>query len=91
MPKQALVFHWDGPVLEIAEKFNAQQFETAACYVKQDVLQSGLLTGEQLIAGTPALVRAQCGKGDVVLYGFAPQHRCQTNGSFKMLFNALYR
>lgn len=91
MPKQALVFHWDGPVLEIAEKFNAHQVEAAASYVKQDVLQSGLLTGEQLIAGTPALIRAQCGKGDVVLYGFAPQHRCQTHGTFKMLFNALYK
>lgn len=91
MPKQALAFHWDGPVLQIAEKFHADKFETAASYAKQDVLQSGLLTGEQLIAGTPALIRAQCGQGDVVLYGFAPQHRCQTHGTFKLLFNALYK
>lgn len=91
MPKKALAFHWNGPVLEVKEKFSADQYDVAASYSKHDVLQSGLLTGEELIAGTPALLRAQCGKGDVVLYGFAPQHRCQTHGTFKLVFNALYK
>lgn len=91
MPKKALAFHWNGPVLEVKEKFSADQYEVAASYAEHDVLQSGLLTGEDLIAGTPALLRAQCGKGDVVLYGFAPQHRCQTHGTFKLVFNALYK
>ena len=91
MPKEALAFHWDGPVLAVKEKFDAQQYQVAAHYTKEDVLQSGLLTGEKLIAGTPALLQAHCGQGEVVLYGFAPQHRCQTHGTFKLVFNALYR
>ena len=91
MPKEALAFHWDGPVLAVKEKFDAQQYQVAAHYAKEDVLQSGLLTGEKLIAGTPALLQAHCGQGEVVLYGFAPQHRCQTHGTFKLVFNALYR
>lgn len=91
MPQKALAFHWDGPVLAVGEKFDAQQYQVAARYAKEDVLQSGLLTGEKLIAGTPALLQAHCGQGEVVLYGFAPQHRCQTHGTFKLVFNALYR
>lgn len=91
MPKKALAFHWNGPVLQVKEKFSADQYEEAACYAQKDVLQSGLLVGEELIAGTPALLQVHCGQGDVALYGFAPQHRCQTHGTFKLLFNALYQ
>ena len=91
MPKKALAFHWNGPVLQVKEKFSADQYEEAACYAQKDVLQSGLLVGEELIAGTPALLQVHCGQGHVVLYGFAPQHRCQTHGTFKLLFNALYQ
>ena len=91
MPKKALAFHWNGPILAVTEKFNADSYQVGAWYAKEDVLQSGLLTGEEKIAGTPAVITAACGKGEAVLYGFAPQHRCQTNGTFKMVFNKLYR
>ncbi|WP_458862162.1 M14 family metallopeptidase [Acidaminobacterium chupaoyuni] len=91
MPENALALHWDGPVFEISERFHAADYVSCADYAQKDVLQSGLLVGEELIAGTPALLSVACGKGDVVLYGFAPQHRCQTHGTFKMVFNALYK
>ena len=29
------------------------------------------------------------GKGQVVMFGFGVQHRAQTEGTFKMLFNAI--
>jgi hypothetical protein len=60
-----------------------------ARYVERDVLQSGWLIGEKHIAKKSALVAAKIGAGQVILYGFRPQHRAQTYGTFKLFFNAL--
>ena len=34
-------------------------------------------------------LEARLGKGRVVLYGFPPQYRAQSDAAFKLLFNAL--
>jgi hypothetical protein len=47
------------------------------------------LLGEQLIAKRAAAVTVKQGAGKVVLIGFRPQHRNQTHGTFKLVFNAL--
>jgi mannose-6-phosphate isomerase-like protein (cupin superfamily) len=34
-------------------------------------------------------VEFSIGKGQIVMFGFGVQHRAQTEGTFKMLFNAI--
>jgi hypothetical protein len=60
-----------------------------ARYAERDVLRSGWLLGEKLIAGKIALAEAPFGKGRIVLFGFRPQHRAQTWGTFPFIWNAI--
>jgi glutamine amidotransferase-like uncharacterized protein len=50
---------------------------------------SGWMLGEPVIARRAAVVEATVGKGRVVLLGFRAEHRGQTHGTYKLLFNSL--
>jgi Zinc carboxypeptidase len=60
-------------------------------YAERDTLQSGWLLGASKIAGKAAVATLPMDRGHVVLFGFPPQHRGQPHGTFRLLFNALYR
>jgi hypothetical protein len=65
--------------------------QVIAKFADKDLLQSGWLLGESVIAGKPTMVSVPVGQGRVVLIGFRAQHRDQTHGTYKLLFNALQR
>jgi hypothetical protein len=62
---------------------------SVARYAEGNPLRSGWLLGPQYVAGKSALVEVSLGKGRVVLFGFRTQHRAQTWGTFKFLFNSI--
>jgi hypothetical protein len=68
---------------------SAAILRTVARYALTDVLLSGWLEGEQVIAGRSAVIDARAGAGRVVLLGFRVQHRGQSHATFRLLFNAI--
>jgi hypothetical protein len=52
------------------------------------VLISGMIDKPEELAGRPAVVHCPVGKGSVVLFGINPMWRCETVGSYMLLFNA---
>jgi hypothetical protein len=52
-------------------------------------LLSGWALGGERIAGKGAVAVAPRGKGRIVLFGFAPQFRAQSQATFPLFFNAL--
>jgi hypothetical protein len=83
-------FYINSPFFSIVEGFASQRTSVVARYPNTNVLASGWLKGEELMAGRAAVVSIDMHPGRVVLFGLRPQHRAQTHATFPMLFNALY-
>jgi hypothetical protein len=83
-------FYINSPFFSIVEGFASQRTTVVARYPNSDVIASGWLKGEDLMAGRAAVVSIEMNPGRVVLFGLRPQHRAQTHATFPMLFNALY-
>ncbi len=58
---------------------------------ENNLLQSGWAVGEKHLYGAVGLAEIPVGKGKAILYAFRPQHRGQMYGTFKLIFNALYK
>jgi hypothetical protein len=90
MPEDGLaVFLAGSQVYEVTSTETSQDVEVLATYLDRDILQSGWLLGEAVIAKKAAAVSVKYGAGKVVLLGFRAQHRAQTHGTYKLVFNAL--
>ena len=90
MPAEGLATFLAGSqVYEVTSTAQSHDVDIIATFPERDLLQSGWLVGESVIAKKAAAVSVRHGDGRVVLFGFRPQHRSQTHGTFKLLFNAL--
>ena len=90
MPADALATFLAGnQAYEVVPTPRNERVERVVTFIDRDLLRSGWLLGEQVIAEKAAMVSVEHGQGRVVLIGFRAQHRAQTHGTFKLVFNAL--
>ena len=90
MPKKAAAMFSDGLALSTwVPPSGDWERKVVATYSETDVLLSGWLLGEDMIARKAAVVDTQYKKGRVVLIGFPCQNRAQSHGTYKFLLNAL--
>ena len=90
MPADGLAAFLGGnQVYEVVATPHNDRVQRIVTFIDRDILQSGWLLGEDTIAEKAAMVSVQHGQGRVVLIGFRAQHRAQTHGTFKLVFNAL--
>ncbi len=90
MPEDSLVFFWNSRAFEILPSGENERYEVVASYSDREILESGWLIGEEKLKRKTAMVVARYELGKVILIGFRPQHRAQTHGTFKLVFNSLY-
>ncbi|MDX1582136.1 MAG: M14 family metallopeptidase, partial [Thermoanaerobaculia bacterium] len=93
LPESLPIFHDDRRALETTIP-GAEIDRTVLLWYPKDedeILLSGWIRGKEHLAGRVAAVALQeFGGGRIVLFGFSPQHRAQTHGTFPLLFNALF-
>ena len=90
MPDEALgLFLQGNHAYQVTPSARNEEITRIATFVDRDIMQSGWLIGEEHIAKKAAVVSVGYGQGKVVLIGFRAQHRVQTHGTFKFMFNAL--
>ena len=99
MEEQASVISYGSPVFEFLDTGDVKPDEkqaflsdlrVVASYPNGNPFMSGRLIGDHILHNKPALVEVDCGKGKMILFGFRPQNRAQTHGTFMLLFNSLY-
>jgi hypothetical protein len=88
MPEEAVALFADSPVLR--PRYWHRRTGVPAYYPDADLLTSGWIEGDRLLRGLPAILDVPFGAGRVVLLGFKVQHRAQTQGTYKLLFNAIH-
>jgi hypothetical protein len=71
------------------EAMDKDRVQVIARYAGDYVLRSGWLRGEDKLKDQIALAEIKMGKGRIILFGFRPQHRGQTWGTFPFIWNAI--
>ena len=78
------IFYENGPVFHVSG-----DALSVASFTTDKPLLSGWIQGGELLKGTSAIAVEPVGKGRLVLFGFRPQYRAQSEVTYKFLFNAL--
>ena len=89
LPGEPVVMFERGPAFTTDKDFRGA---VLARYPEDsDPLESGLLLHPEAIENKVAALELPYGQGHIYLFGFKPQWRAQSHGTYKFFFNALYK
>lgn len=92
MEKTADVYFDNSPVFKIApEALSSGQVKPLAWFGTSTPLRSGWAWGQAYLQDGVTAFEAKVGKGKLVAFGPEITFRAQTHGTFKLLFNQLYK
>jgi hypothetical protein len=89
MPDETGIFHRGNPVFATSFPYLDMDRRVIGSFAEENILMSGFSENEKLLAGKPALVWIKKGRGQIILFAFAPQFRGSTPATFKLLFNSI--
>jgi hypothetical protein len=78
------IFYENGPTFRVNGAARSVAF-----FNTDKPLLSGWILGGQFLKGTSVIAEEPLGKGRIILFGFRPQYRAQSEITYKFLFNAL--
>ncbi|HEY2931508.1 MAG TPA: M14 metallopeptidase family protein [Acidobacteriota bacterium] len=86
MDNKSYIWFEESPAFDFIPSPNIQPLLQ---YPSSGLLASGWLLGSDKLANRYAAVEVKLGKGRVVLFGFRPQYRAQSLGTYPLVFNSL--
>lgn len=89
MPEEAAVMFSQSLALNTQIPFGEWDRNIVAVYPPKNILLSGWIRGEDIIARKAAVVDIRYKKGHIILIGIRCQHRGQSHGAYKFLLNSL--
>ncbi|MGB2765059.1 MAG: M14 metallopeptidase family protein [Candidatus Aminicenantaceae bacterium] len=89
MPKEAAAMFSRSLALSTRVPSGEWNRQVVASFPEDNILLSGWLLGEEVIARRAAVVDTQYKKGHIILIGFRCQFRAQSHGTYKFLLNSL--
>jgi hypothetical protein len=89
MPSNILIIFRNHPAFEVTPGPDNEKMEIVLSYPDYRIMESGWLIGEERLSRKAALIDGKKGNGRVILFGFSPQFRAQSDATFKLFFNCL--
>ena len=89
MPREAAAMFSRSLALSTSVPSGEWDRKVVASYPEENILLSGWLLGEDMIARKAAVVDVKYKKGHIILIGFRTQFRAQSHSTYKFLLNSL--